>query len=215
MTTSTDQSTPSVPARVADLRARAGADPSAACDAAWQWFLDLKERSGSDRKGADAELDELFLTGGVPTGLDGPTDGILIMTTTNAVVDPAVRAVTNLWMPWQGKRFDAQAATGDNRMTGSSRLPSKLLWPLYRMKDAQDGKLAFDFKTYEDTGKDDPDLQVMVIDYADIEDNPKLVIRSIRDELVEIVAGAFLGKILFRTPRDNYEKIGFFALRTP
>jgi hypothetical protein len=215
MTTSTDQSTPSVPARVADLRARAGADPGAACDAAWQWFLDLKERSGSDRKGADAELDELFLTGGVPTGLDGPTDGILIMTTTNAVVDPAVRAVTNLWMPWQGKRFDAQAATGDNRMTGSSRLPSKLLWPLYRMKDAQDGKLAFDFKTYEDAGKDDPDLQVMVIDYADIEDNPKLVIRSIRDELVEIVAGAFLGKILFRTPRDNYEKIGFFALRTP
>jgi hypothetical protein len=213
--TSTDQSSSSVAARVAGLRGRADTDAAAARDETWQWFLDLKQRSGDDRKGSDAEMDELFLTGTVPTGLDGPTDGILITTTTNALVDPAVRAVTNLWMPWQGKRFDAQSATGDNRMTSSSSLPSKLLWPLYRMKDAQDGKLAFDFKTYEDAGKDDPELQVMVIDYADVEDNPRLVIRSIRDELVEIVAGAFLGKILFRTPRGNYEKIGFFALRTP
>ena len=101
-------------------------------------------------------------------------------------------------------------------MTGGlAQLPSKLLWPLYRMKDAKDGKLAFDFKTYEDAGKDDPDLQVMVIDYADIEDNPTLVIRSIRDELVQIVPGAYLGKILFRTPSGRYEKIGYFALRTP
>lgn len=214
MTASTDQTSPSVPARVAGLRERAGLEPAAARDAAWQWFLDLKQRCGQDLKAAEAELDELFTTGGVPTGLDGPTDGILITTTTNRIVDPALRAVTSLWMPWQGKRFDAGSATGDNRMTTSSRLPSKLLWPLYRMQDAQDGKLAFDFKTYEDFGKDDPELRVMVIDYADVEDNPRLVIRSIRDELVEIVAGAYLGKILFRTPRGNFEKIGFFALRT-
>lgn len=214
MTTSTDTSSGSAAERVALLRERAAHEPAAVQETAWQWFLDLKERSGSDRKGADAELDELFRTGTVPRGLDGPTDGILVTTTTNAVLDPAVRAITSMWMPWQGKRFDSAAASGDNRMTTSSSVASKLLWPLYRMKDAQDGKLAFDFKTYEDDGKDDPDLRVMVIDYADIEDNPRLVIRSIRDELVEIAAGAYLGKILFRTPRGNYEKIGFFALRT-
>jgi hypothetical protein len=186
----------------------------AARDATWQRFLDLKAAGSKDPSAAEAELDELFATGSVPHGMDGPTDGILIMTTTNAVLDPAVRAITSMWMPWQGKRFDAQSGSGDNRMTTSSSVASKLLWPLYRMKEAQDGKLAFDFKTYEDDGKDDPGLRVMVIDYADVEDNPRLVIRSIRDELVEIVAGAYLGKILFRTRRGNYDKIGFFALRT-
>ena len=183
-------------------------------DATWQRFLDLQAAARKDAAAAEIQLDELFRTGTVPHGLDGPTDGILIMTTTNAVLDPAVRALTSMWMPWQGKRFDAQTSTGDNRMTTSSSVAGKLLWPLYRMKDAQDGKLAFNFKTYEDEGKDDPGLRVMVIDYADVEDNPRLVIRSIRDELVEIVPGAYLGKVLFRTPRGNYDKIGFFALRS-
>ncbi len=61
----------------------------------------------------------------------------------------------------------------------------KLLWPLYKMTDHTDGKLAFDFETYVEAGKEDPDVNVMVIDYAEIEKNPKLVIRKIRDELVD------------------------------
>ncbi len=121
------------------------------------------------------------------------------MTTTNPALDIAVRAVTALWMPWQGKRFDSDAATGDNRLTRSTGLVSKLLWPLYSMRDAEAGKLAFDFKTYVEAGKDDPDRQVMVIDYADVEKNPRLIIRSIRDELVELVRGVYLGKILFNS----------------
>jgi hypothetical protein len=201
--------------RVAQLRERAGTDREGAAGDAWEWFEELKARSGDDASGAEAELDELFRTGAVPGNLDGPTDGILVSTTTNPVLDPAVRAITSLWMPWEGKRFDAVQQTGDNRMTASSALPSKLLWPLYSMKDAAEGKLAFDFETYVEAGKNDPDVQVMVIDYANVEKNPALVIRSIRDELVEIVPGAYLGKILFKLPGDRYEKIGFFALRTP
>ena len=54
----------------------------------------------------------------------------------------------------------------------------------------------------------------MVIDYSDVKENPYVIIRSIRDELVEVVPGTYLGKILFRLPRDRYEMIGFFALRT-
>lgn len=204
----------SVQARVADLRERAPGDPVAVRDETWQWFLDLKKRSGSDQKAADTELNELFRLGVPPTELDGPTDGILVTTTTNRLLDPAVRAITSLWMPWQGKRFDADAATGDNRMVSGASMPSKLLWPLYRMKDAVDGKLAFDFKTYIEAGKADPDVQVMVIDYADVESNPGLLIKSIRDELVQIVPGAFLGKILYRLPDDRYEMVGYFALRT-
>ena len=47
------------------------------------------------------------------------------MTTTNPRFDAAVRAITALWMPWQGKRFDNQAATGDNRLTRSTGLVGK------------------------------------------------------------------------------------------
>jgi hypothetical protein len=194
--------------RLCDLRNRD------AKDEAWQWIVDLKEQAKSDSKAAVDELDAIFKLGNTPTDLHGPTDGILVTTTTNAVIDPAVRFITSLWMPWQGKRFDAATATGDNRMTSSSSLPSKLLWPLYKMKDAADGKLAFNFKTYRDAGKADPDVQVMVIDYSDVDDNPMLVIKSIRDELVEVLPGTYLGKILFRLPGDRYEMIGFFALRT-
>ncbi|BBX99433.1 hypothetical protein [Mycobacterium lacus] len=199
-------SLPTAEARVCDLRQRDAADE------AWQWIVDLKDQAKSNHKAAESQLNAIFKLGTMPTGLDGSTDGILVMTTTNRVLDAAARLVTGLWMPWQGKRFNAVASTGDNRMTASSRVPAKLLWPRYPMKDAADGKLAFDFKTYADTGKADPDVQVMVIDYADVEDNPRLIIRSIRDELVEVVPGAYLGKILFRLPRNRYQMLGFFAL---
>ena len=149
-----------------------------------------------------------------PSGLNGPTEGMLVMTTTNPAFDAVVRAITALWMPWQGKRFDNQAATGDNRLTRSTGVVGKLLWPLYSMRDAAEGKLAFDFKTYIEAGKEDPDVNVMVIDYADVEDNPKLTIRKVRDELVELVPGVYLGKILFKTD-SGYTKLGYFALRTP
>lgn len=211
-----DPSSSATGQRVAELRALSEKDPSAATDQTWGWFDALKARAGEDQDAAAAELNELFRLGSPPSDLDGPTDGMLVTTTTNPLLDPGVRAITSLWMPWQGKRFDSVAATGDNRMVESSSLPSKLLWPLYSMKDAADGKLAFDFQTYVEAGKDDPDRQVLVIDYANVESNPALLIKQIRDELVEIVPGAYLGKILFKPPvGGGYEMIGYFALRAP
>ena len=203
-----------VEGRLGWLRSSMTAEPAGAAEAAWAWIVELSERPKADALAADAELNELFRMGTVPSDLHGPTEGILVMTTTNPKLDKAVRAVTALWMPWQGKRFDSSAGTGDNRLTKSTGVVGKLLWPLYSMRDAEAGKLAFDFKTYVEAGKDDPDLQVMVIDYADVEKNPRLIIRSVRDELVELVPGVYLGKILFNSG-DKYSKIGYFALRTP
>jgi len=214
MTSEQDTKATGAAARVEWLRSSMKSEPAGAAQAAWAWIEELSARAKSDAAGADAELNELFRLGDVPVGLNGPTDGILVMTTTAPAADAAVRAITALWMPWQGKRFDSAAATGDNRLTKSTGVVGKLLWPLYSMRNAETGKLAFDFQTYVEAGKDDPDLQVMVIDYANVESNPKLVIRSIRDELVEVVPGVFLGKILFNSG-EKYTKIGYFALRTP
>ena len=203
-----------VPGKLEWLRDSVKSHPEAAADSTWAWIQDLAKSAKTDATSADADLNELFRLGSAPSGLNGPTEGMLVMTTTNPKFDAVVRVITALWMPWQGKRFDAETAKGDNRLTRSTGVVGKLLWPLYSMRDHADGKLAFDFETYVEAGKEDPDVEVMVIDYAQIEKNPKLIIRSVRDELVELVPGVFLGKILFSTD-SGYTKLGYFALRTP
>jgi hypothetical protein len=77
------------------------------------------------------------------------------------------------------------------------------------------GRLAFDFETRIERGASEPAVDVLVIDYAPVERNPRLVIRSIRDELVQVVPGAHLGRILWRHADGRYTNIGYFALRTP
>ena len=201
-------------ADVAAWRAQAASDPAGAANAAWARIVELQALGAEDRNGADDQLNELFRAGGPATGLDGPTDGILVLTTTHAVTDVALRKLTSAWMPWEGKRFHADTQTGDNRMTEQSVVVSKVLWPLYAMKGKPGERIAFDFQTYVEAGKDDPDREVLVIDYADLPQNPRLLIRSIRDELVELVPGTYLGKILLRLPTGSYLKLGYFALRT-
>ncbi len=215
MSTTTEQTpTSDAESRVAALRSLAETDVDEAARQAWGWIEDLGERAGDDREGAEAELDELFALGRAPKGLDGATEGILVAPLIQPVVDKVARAITGMWMPWQGKRFDAAAGRGDNRLTGQTRWVAKLLWPLYGTKEGPDGeRLAFDFETRIEPGELDPDTEVLVIDYAPVDDNPGLIIKSIRDELVEIVPGANLGKILYRRG-GGYSNIGFFALRS-
>jgi hypothetical protein len=201
--------------RVRELRALSKTDPGGAADETWAWFKELGEEAGKDRKAGEARLDELFLQGKVPTGLDGATEGLLVTPLIQPQVDAVARRITGAWMPWAGKRFDQAAKTGDNLLEGTARWPAKLLWPLYGTKDAAGKRAAFDFNTFQDAGKVDPKLKVMVIDYESVESNPRLIIKKIRDELVEIVPGANLGKILWKTGEDSYTNIGFFALRTP
>jgi hypothetical protein len=54
-----------------------------------------------------------------------------------------------------------------------------------------------------EAGKLDPSVQVLVIDYESVPSNPRLLIRQIRDELVQIVPGANLGKMLVKVPRRS------------
>jgi hypothetical protein len=137
--------------------------------------------------------------------------------TIHPAVDRALAGITAAWLPWAGKRFDSAAARGDNLLLRSARLPAKLPWPRYRMRDAQDRLAAFDFETRVERGAVDPDRDVLVIDYAPVESNPAVIIRSIRDELVEIVPGAHLGKMLWRGRGDDptYTLLAYFALRSP
>ena len=56
-------------------------------------------------------------------------------------------------------------------------------------------------------------MRVLKIDYEPVTTNPRLVIRQIRDELVELVPDTYLGRILFKVRGGRYANIGYFALR--
>ena len=87
-----------------------------------------------------------------------------------------------------------------------------MLWPSYKMTPTDEGHMAFDFDTRIEPGAIEPSPDVLVIDYADEPRNPELIIRKIRDELVEIVPHTYLGRILYRLKAGGYKNIGYFAL---
>lgn len=204
--------------RLEELRTLATTDPAGAQAQTWDWFQDAGKRIGSERDEAIGELDELFNAGAPSEGISGQTEGILVGFTMHSIPDRAIAAITGSWMPWAGKRFDAENAKGDNILAKSAKWPAKLLWPFYGTKDAGDDLTAFDFTTRVEKGADDPELDVLVIDYAPVDSNPRVIIKSIRDELVEVVPGTHLGKMLWRTgPYEDakYHLLAFFALKTP
>jgi hypothetical protein len=202
---------------VAQLRELAERDPNAARDEAWAWFTLAGARARSDRDGAIAELNELFRSGRPSQGIDGETEGALVTFTVHPLFDRAIATLTGAWMPWLGKRFDAEAKTGDNLLARSARWPSRLPWPTYPMTDSGAGLVAFDFNTWIEPGAVDSDRDVLVIDYASVERNPRVIIKQIRDELVEVVSGAHLGKMLWRHgdgPGARHTLLAFFALKS-
>jgi hypothetical protein len=201
--------------RVAELREQAASTPVEARDAAWKWFEQLGEEAGHDRDSTAAALGELFALGVPPAGIDGKTEGILVAPLIKAPVDRVLRGLTGTWMPWLGKRFDSEANQGDNVLRKSARWPVKLFWPLYGGgRSLGEDRTAFDFQTRIEPSEDDgPTVDVLVIDYVVVDSNPRFLIKRIRDELVEIVPGANLGKILWRNGDGSYALIGYFALR--
>ncbi|MDX6580895.1 MAG: hypothetical protein QOI10_79 [Solirubrobacterales bacterium] len=209
MATATDTRAP-IATRVAELRELATSDPRAAQEATWGWFKELGERRD------EAKLGELYELGEPPLTLDGPTEGILVVPLIQGAFDRFATTLTGAWMPWLGKSFDSNLHRGYNRLAPSARWPAKLFWPFYSTSEDEDARGAFDFETAIEPGKADPGVQVLKIDYGPVSSNPRLVIRRIRDELVQIVPDTYLGKILWRSgdgDEATYSCIGYFALR--
>ena len=201
--------------RVAKLRERSRRDPRGAREEAWSWLQELGERAHRDREAALSDLQAIFLCGRPAEGIEGQTEGILVTWTVHPLSDRLIGTVTDAWMPWLGKKFDRAQRHGINTLTGSARWPAKLLWPFYSTTPSERGRSAFGFETYVEAGRLDPSVDVLVIDYAKVESNPALLIRQIRDELVQIVPGANLGKMLVNAPgRREPFPVLFFALKS-
>jgi hypothetical protein len=198
------------------LQELAEADPDLARCQIWNQIRLAGMRAGRRRAEAHDSLNRIFRLGTLPEPmLDGPFEGIAITPTTFAATDPIFRVLSYLWMPWLGKRFDAEAQTGDNMLLPSARLLSKLFWPSYRFRSMGDGRYAaFRFRTYAGAGALDQERRVLKIDY-DLDENPGLLIRNILDELVQVVPDVYLGKALLRRGgpmNSSWRLAGYFAL---
>jgi hypothetical protein len=178
-------------------------------EATWARFKELGARRDFDA------LEKLFASGTAPQGLDGPTDGILVAPMIQGAVDRVFTTITGGWMPWLGKSFDAANARGTNLLAGSARWPARALWPRYDTRPKGGSLEAFDFQTRVAPGAIEPSVDVLKIDYGPVSDNPGLIIRSILDELVEIVPDTYLGRILWRQEANRFANIGYFALKQP
>ena len=172
-----------------------------------------RERVVRDRASALAALNDLFRRGVVPDPpLDGLYRGALITPSLTPLLDSLGRALTRVWLPWQGKTFDSATQMGDNIFMNNGKWLARLIWPAYRgyIPDDPGRTRALQFRTYVGPGQHDLDRQVLKIDY-DWEGNPRWPVRDVLDELVQIDAGYYLGKALLRR-RGRWVCAAYFAL---
>lgn len=198
--------------RITELRARASSgDESAAADA-WALLEELEQLATTYRDAGVTALDAVFAGGTVPTDLDGPMSGTVLVPLVQPLIDWATRAVGSIWMPWHGMHFDRENGRGTNTIGDHARWPAKLLWPRYRTEDTDDGRHAFEFVTHVEPSIDDPDLDVLALDFGSVDANPSLLVKHLRDEIVQVVPGVYLGKVLHRHG-DEFATVGYIALR--
>ena len=214
MTTTTAPTTAVHPqqGRLDAVRELAATDPSSARDAVWDWLTSL------DAVKDGAELAWLFAQGTAPASPDGDTEGAvlgLMGTPFLGFVDRLVRVGQALGgIGWTGKSFDADAGTGFNRLTWTSRLPMLSVMPTYRFRRRGGELLGFDFDHRLETSPVAPYGEVRSIHYDRPEYGNPLMLPNTRDELVELVPGALLGRGLLRDGQA-WKVVAFFVLREP
>jgi hypothetical protein len=169
-------------------------------------------RLEKDRRAALDILSRLFRLG-TPPQPDGRYQGEMVGLSTGLLSDPFFEWLTRIYLPWQGKTFDARTSSGDNVFSDNawSKATSMLGWPEYRIHDEdRPGTVrVFPFQSYVAPGIEDEDRQVLRISYAD-SPNPLPVRRQV-DEVMELPGGYILGKAHMRGLRE-FRRVCFFGL---
>ena len=167
-----------------------------------------------DRARTLFELNAAFRNGKPPDPpLSGRYKGGLVALDLAPGLTQLLERITALWLPWQGKTFDAMRGAGDNVFTRDSLTLARVYWPFYRgyVNDGPKTYRAFAFRTYLAPGLADPDRQVLKIDY-DLAANPRLTLRRVLDELVQVADGFYLGKAHMRWWWGKWQLVAYFSL---
>jgi hypothetical protein len=184
-------------------------------DAVAKEITAITGRIGRERDKTIATLNAVFKLGHAPdVAPSGPFRGQLLSPTLFVPLDAFGRFVARFYIPWKGKRFDATNAMGRNIFTASALITGRLFWPFYSSwKRYKKGYYTgFTFDTYTGPGAADPELSTFKLDY-DNPGNPRFLVRSVLDELVQITGGYYLGKALLWRPDGHYKLAAFFVLR--
>jgi hypothetical protein len=163
-----------------------------------------------------AALNSLFRNGRPPkTPLDGHYRGELVALDIAPVLTQFFDWMTEMWMPWLGKTFNASRQTGDNIFAQDSYPIARFFNPFYRgfVAKQPDTYQGFAFRTYIAPGLADPDRQVLKIDY-NLKENPSLTVRRVLDELVQVDDNLYLGKAHVRwwRPAGGWQMVAYFTL---
>jgi hypothetical protein len=151
-----------------------------------------------DRNAGLSGLERCFREGRAPDDLEGPLRGRLVATTIGHGVDGVVETMARGWMPWVGKTFDRSAGEGRNLFTlGAQRMMRVTLRSYEDVRDEGGGRCsAFRFATSIGPSAIEPGVDVLRIDYRDVEENPDWPVRKVLDELVQVGPGRYLGQAL-------------------
>jgi hypothetical protein len=170
---------------------------------------------GRERNKTIATLNDIFKLGHAPDpAIDGPYRGQLLSPTLFTPLDAYGRFVARIYLPWKGKRFDAAQNAGRNIFTLSAPVTGKLFWPLYSgwRRHRAGYVTGFKFETYTGQGAEDTEVSTLKLDY-DNPGNPRFLVRSVLDELVQLTGGYYLGKAVLWRPNGRYRLAAFFVLR--
>lgn len=156
-----------------------------------------------------AQLNGLFRGASAP---DPAPQGFLRGRILTVAIDPYGMFIGDVCGFWRGKRLGPGAGT--NVVTPGGRLLLRAVAPSQPLEATPDGNLeGFTFAVRVGSGLVDPHVDVMALDY-DIDSNPSPFLRRLRDELVHIEDGLYLGKILYLVG-EAYRPVGFFSLLHP
>lgn len=156
-----------------------------------------------------SKLQQDFLEGVVPKGLNGFYKGKLIKFFPRSTVEQIAGFIVNFWLPWYGKTFYSAKARGENVVPSylASFITSRFGEQAIIKKEVQ-GLHVFPFKTTITKGLKDK-IQVLRLNY-DLPQNPPQV-RQVVDELVRIDKNKYLGKAYIVKGRTIY-LAAFFSL---
>ncbi|MGN2637483.1 hypothetical protein ACTD5D_15075 [Nocardia takedensis] len=196
-----------------ELRELAAAAPARAATACWDYLRAASEADDRDLLAA------LFARGAAPE-LDGDYEGMIAGKLFGIPEAALLNPVVAVQPGWVGKSFDAATATGHNRLNRLAYAALRVVVPRYRGWE-KSGEVyhGFRFRYRIEPAVLPPHNLVAAVSYTD----PSLgtpasgvvPMDRIRDELVELVPGVYLGRASMTSRAGEVRAIGYFALRAP
>lgn len=183
-------------------------------EAAETYIRAVQRRMTNDRKACFASLDDMFRSGRPPGSLDGRYAGEMVAVSIAPGLTGLIESIQREQRLWLGKCFAADDVRGENILSDAARPALRLTHPFYRdMRPDTAGTFrALRFRTYAAPALFDIDVAVLKIDY-DLPANPRLTIRRVLDELVEVADGYYLGRAYVRWWWGQWQRVAYFTLR--